>query len=145
MTRPSHLLLPALLVLWGSCNALADESASAATSMPRTRALIGDAACDDDSQCRTIAVGTKACGGPEYYLAWSTKRTDAAALDAAAADDAAARRPRTAGPGMRSDCRLVTDPGAYCAAADGAKGTATTVRSCRLRATGYGGRGGRVD
>ena len=113
--------------------------------MTRTRALIGDAACDDDSQCRTIAVGAKGCGGPEYYLAWSTRRTDTAALEAAAKDDAAAQRTRVTGPRMRSDCRWVTDPGAYCAAADGDTGSGATARSCRLRATTYGGPGGRVD
>ena len=30
----------------------------------------------DISQCQTIPVGHKACGGPEYYIIYSTKTTD---------------------------------------------------------------------
>lgn len=118
----------------------ADDMPGAGLSIQRTRALIGDAACDDDSQCRTIPVGTKACGGPEYYLAWSTKRTDAAALNAALQEDSAAQRLHIDRRGMRSDCRVVTDPGAYCAVSGGAVTDTTTGRSCRLHAMGYGGR-----
>jgi hypothetical protein len=104
-------------------------------------ALIGDAACDDDSQCRTLAVGAKPCGGPEYYLAWSTKRTDAAALRQAA--DSALAAP-SVDRGMQSTCVFVTDPGAYCASATGQQRDAASTprRFCRLRALGRGAPGG---
>jgi len=105
--------------------------------------LIGDAACDNDSQCRTIPIGAKACGGPEYYLAWSTKRTDAAELRKAAEGNVAFRRNIMANRGGSSNCVVVTDPGAYCAPAggQGAEAASRHGRSCRLRATGAGGRG----
>ena len=107
-----------------------------AASTRTLTALIGDAACDDDSQCRTLPVGTKACGGPEYYLAWSTKRTDDAALRQAAVSSLA---PPRVDPRAMSTCVVVTDPGAHCALAVGeARG-----KSCQLRATS--GAPGRVD
>src|ERR1700751_2827805 len=69
-------------------------------------ALIADGACDSDSQCKTIAIGAKACGGPEYYLAWSTKRTEAAALREAAKGDLAPPRSRV-NRGGQSNCVFV--------------------------------------
>lgn len=141
--RASRLLI-AFATLWLSCGcAIAQVPAGADASMERIRALIGDAACDSDAQCRTIAIGAKACGGPEYYLAWSTKRTEAAALRDALQGDGAARRPESPSRGMRSDCALVTDPGAYCAPASSpASGVAVTRgRACRLRSTRADGRG----
>jgi len=105
-------------------------------------ALIGDAACDSDSQCKTLAVGAKACGGPEYYLAWSTKRTDEAALREAAKSDLTAPRNTAANRGGVSNCVFVSDPGAYCAAANGTQVDPASKQAgtCRLRAAGRGGR-----
>ena len=141
MTNPSRLrlLVPFALGVTCAC-ASVGACADAAESMARIRALIGDAACDDDSQCRTTAVGAKACGGPESYLAWSTKRTDSAALKAAVDELTAGQQLQGARRGLRSDCRFVPDPGASCTAGDAAPGKATTARSCRLRAIAYGGR-----
>lgn len=77
---------------------------------------VGDLACDTDSQCRTIPVGSKACGGPVRWLAWSTQGTGEAMLrkqiDRAASATVVA-------PGRRggySDCTVLPDPGAACRA-----------------------------
>jgi hypothetical protein len=135
----------ALDVMWLVVAGGITANTSAAQSQPTQTvvALIGDAACDDDSQCNTIPVGEKACGGPEYYLAWSTKRTDAAALRAAAATPTA--RP-IVNPRAQSTCIVVTDPGAFCAPAIARAGDTARAQGgvCRLRG---GGRGtpGRVD
>jgi hypothetical protein len=108
-------------------------------------ALIGDAACDTDAQCRTVAVGSKPCGGPDAYLAWSTLRTDEQALLAAAAREAAASKAAAQAQGMVSNCALVTDPGAFCAqasaaASTGGAGSGTVApKVCRLRSRGAGG------
>lgn len=80
------------------------------------KTLIGDAPCDDVSQCRTIAVGFKACGGPGGYLAWSTKNVDEAQLKDLVQRQAAASQAESQRDGMISDCRMVTDPGAACRA-----------------------------
>ena len=89
------------------------ESARLAAEL---RTLIGPASCSADTQCRTVAVGAKACGGPVGYWAWSTQGTDAEALNALAARQAGAQRREVASSGLRSNCMLVTDPGAACVA-----------------------------
>ena len=77
---------------------------------------IGEARCDVDSQCRTVPVGNKPCGGPERWLAWSTTATDELNLQrridqytVAQARLQHARRPV-------SNCAIVPDPGATCRA-----------------------------
>jgi hypothetical protein len=123
---PARLLFAAT-ALWMPCAcASADVPLDSQPSLQNIRALIGDAACDDDAQCRTIAVGTKACGGPEYYLAWSTKRTDPIALINAANGTVVPHGARHSQ--LRSNCMVVTDPGAFCA-----PGGAGGSRMCRLR------------
>jgi hypothetical protein len=98
------------------------------------QALVGDAACRDDTQCRTLPVGTLACGGPASYLAWSTLRSNETALKAAAAP-LAHRRPGSAR-GEMSICRVLPDPGARCVQAQGG-----SLGTCRLR-EGSNGAGG---
>lgn len=80
------------------------------------RALIGDASCSDHAQCRTIAWGSKACGGPQSYVAYSTLRTDASKLEALAKRHAEAQARDNEASGRLSNCMLVTDPGAQCVA-----------------------------
>jgi hypothetical protein len=80
------------------------------------QALIGPAACTSDSQCRTQAVGAKACGGPSGYVAWSVQGTDARALTELAARQSAAQRRELDASGLRSNCAMAIDPGAACVA-----------------------------
>jgi hypothetical protein len=84
--------------------------------MPPIKALIGDAACDGPAQCHSIAIGAKSCGGPDAYLAWSSKGTDEAHLLALAMQHANARRLENRRAGMVSNCAWVADPGATCQA-----------------------------
>ncbi|UUZ56385.1 hypothetical protein LP419_14955 [Massilia sp. H-1] len=84
--------------------------------MQQLKAEIGIAACDTSAQCKTIAVGHKACGGPEGYLAYSTKTGDAAKVAKLAADYNTERKNQTAKSGMMSTCSVVLDPGATCSA-----------------------------
>lgn len=109
--------------------ASAPGQAVAPDPLARVRALIGDAACTNDAQCRTIGVGAKACGGPEAYLAWSTARTDAQALEAAVAAYGSTRLDAVARGGRVSNCAIIVDPGAWCRPA----GQAT---ACQLRRAG---------
>ena len=95
------------------------------------RALIGNAACTNTSQCRTVAVGAKPCGGPERYMAWSTQVTDPAALAREAEAYAARRRAENERSGRASDCRFVGDPGARCVPAEGG-GKAGGAGMCQL-------------
>jgi hypothetical protein len=116
--------LPRLPVMCRAALALVLASSAAAcchTAPPGTEkvqapieSLVGDAACDADAQCRTIGIGHKPCGGPTRYIAWSTLRTDAQALQAAVARQAAEQRREQTIEGRASTCEVVPDPGAYC-------------------------------
>lgn len=107
----------------------APASDGAASSLgARITAEIGDAACDNASQCRTLPVGSKACGGPAGYLPWSTKRSNGELLARLAAEQAAAESKQNAKSGMMSTCSVEQDPGATCSAG-----------KCVLQPRGLGG------
>ena len=102
--------LTALGLIAASVPALA--SAPPAQALAALHKVIGPAACDSDGQCRTVAIGNRACGGPDAYLAWSVRQTDPAALQQAAARYNAAQATAQP-PGARiSTCEFVSDPGA---------------------------------
>ena len=77
---------------------------------------IGSAECDNASQCKTLPVGHKSCGGPEGYLAYSTKTGNTKQLMALAEQYAAARKAENERSGMLSNCMMEPDPGATCVA-----------------------------
>jgi hypothetical protein len=121
----------ALLLASSACRSDAPQAPSTATGsaplLARIEAARGNAACDSDDQCHTIGVGHKACGGPERYLAWSSRNDDGTRLRALVAEHAAARQAEDTKKGMMSTCSVVPDPGATCAAGQ-----------CVLRATNNG-------
>jgi hypothetical protein len=96
--------------------ATAPAAGGTAALFARIEAARGDAACDTEAQCHSIGVGNKACGGPESYLAWSSKNDDGARLRALVAEHAAARRAEDTKKGMMSTCSMALDPGATCSA-----------------------------
>jgi hypothetical protein len=122
------LAAAALLALAGCAAAVAP--AAPAASAPRSAALqarvvelIGDAACDSQSQCHAVGIGAKPCGGAEHWLPWSSKVTDAYALDEAVRALAAAQVAEDKAAGLASDCMRRPDPSAVCRprASDGRK------------------------
>jgi len=44
------------------------------------KALVKTDGCSSAAQCRTAPVGSKACGGPRYYLVYCSRTTDSVAL-----------------------------------------------------------------
>lgn len=88
---------------------------------------VGDAACDGPAQCHSIAIGAKACGGPDGYLAWSSKRTDEKKLRSLIEQHAFVRKQENLRNNMASTCVFETNPGATCQAA-----------RCSLRPRGSG-------
>lgn len=89
---------------------------SSAELMAKVRAEIGAASCTATAQCRTVAVGAKACGGPEAYLAWSVTTSREDRLMAAVAAQAEARRRENEQSGRMSDCMMLAEPAARCVA-----------------------------
>lgn len=55
---------------WAQIVALEDQA----------KALVKAEGCGSAAQCRTAPVGSKACGGPRYYLVYCSQTTDSAAL-----------------------------------------------------------------
>lgn len=90
--------------------------AAAGSTLDQIRAMIGSAACSDASQCRTLPIGARPCGGPEGYLAYSTSTTPEAELHALAERYKQERTDAHAKSGAMSDCRFMPDPGAVCVA-----------------------------
>jgi len=84
--------------------------------LAQIRGLIGTASCTDASQCRTLPIGARACGGPEGYLAYSTSSAPEAELKALAERHKQQRADFHAKSGMMSNCRYMPDPGAVCVA-----------------------------
>lgn len=106
---------------FGACSSApvavaASAPVAAPTLMQQIQAEIGDAGCDAAEQCKTVPIGRKACGGPERYMAWSTKRSDGAKIAQLGAAFAAERQAQNSKSGMASTCLMVTDPGASCSA-----------------------------
>lgn len=44
------------------------------------KALVKPGGCASDDQCRAAPVGSRACGGPRYYLVYCSRSTDSVAL-----------------------------------------------------------------
>ena len=76
--------------------------------------LSGASACTVDTECHSVAVGAKACGGPTGYRAYSSKTVSVASMDALAQHerDLAAQAARDSH--QVSTCYMLADPGAHC-------------------------------
>jgi hypothetical protein len=55
---------------WAQIVALEDQA----------KALLKTEGCGTAAQCRTAPVGSRACGGPRYYLVYCSQTTDSATL-----------------------------------------------------------------
>lgn len=122
-------LLLLLLAACAACTTSAAPQAGKASAVPavsrdaqggdtlaRIRALVGTPGCSSDDQCHTLAIGHRACGGPESYLAWSSEKTSQAELQALGERYKEERRAADAASGMASTCQFMADPGAVCRA-----------------------------
>jgi hypothetical protein len=87
-----------------------------AALLARIRAAVGEAGCSDNSQCRTLAIGEKPCGGPEQWLPYSSATAPVEQLKAWSTELSAAAKRRNAASGMAGNCRYTPDPGAACVA-----------------------------
>jgi len=117
-----------------ACAAPPDAARSTPRLLQDIKDEIGEAACDADTQCNSIGIGVKPCGGPEAFFVWSSKDADRDRLTALVTRYRDARRSENERSGAMSDCRVIPNPGAVCGprARDG-------VRVCQ---PGQGGKGG---
>ncbi|MES2349761.1 MAG: hypothetical protein V4641_19535 [Pseudomonadota bacterium] len=108
-----------MLLVAAACNSAppaVQGSEGSAALWQRIQSANAVNSCERDSQCHSMAVGAKACGGPENYLAWSDNNADAAKLKQLVEQHAAARRDEDARAGLMSTCQVTPDPGATCRA-----------------------------
>jgi hypothetical protein len=66
--------------------------------------------CPTASQCRTAPVGSRACGGPRYYIPWCAKTTDSVALYKKLDEVAAAERAYNTKYNLASTCEMRMPP-----------------------------------
>lgn len=113
-----------------SCTLAGSHAAPGDAAFARIVQTVGDARCTADSECRTLAVGNRPCGGPERFLAWSVRDADGRHLQRLAAAYAESARKASPDDDPASTCQVLIDPGARC---ERAAGAATGVGRCVLR------------
>ena len=113
----------AVAVAWLCASALisgagANEPATNADAGAALRAeidgRIGPARCKADTDCSTLALGARACGGPDSHVAWSVRGTDTAALQRAADRYTLWHAQTQRRSANQSICMIEVDPGALC-------------------------------
>ena len=89
---------------------LATDTTTLAGLRANVQSLIGDAACSSVDECRLVAFGSKPCGGPRQYLAYSIAITDSTALATAVARYNAREAEANRQNDRISDCSMVVRP-----------------------------------
>ena len=111
---PRALRLGALLVCLAASAGPSAHPQPVEKAWSAVEALVGTPRCRVDADCKAIGVGARACGGPERYLAWSTRSTDGARLAAAVARHARLREAADAKAGLASTCVVAEEPAVRC-------------------------------
>ena len=70
--------------------------------------------CDSNTQCKVIAAGSRACGGPSHYMLYSTKTTTDETAKAVADKLTKYESLYNAQTGMQSICAMLTKPATQC-------------------------------
>ena len=104
---------------------LKTSDAELATRLAEIKAMIGAAAADHSAQCKIVGVGQKPCGGPAFYLPYSTKDVDEAKLLSQIEAYNQLAKAHNERSGMMSDCAIVPVPqvalvGGFCKIGAGA-------------------------
>jgi hypothetical protein len=85
---------------WAQIVALEDQA----------KAIVKAGGCSSAAQCRTAPVGSRACGGPRYYLVYCAATTDSAALQRKLDAVAAAEREYNTRYKLMSTCEFRMPP-----------------------------------
>ncbi len=107
----------------------AEGAEGSARTLAEVWALVGAASCASDDECRVSPVGANPCGGPEGFIAWSTRTTpDEAALQSLLSRHAAQRRQENEASGRKGMCAVLPVPTARCDNAGPGAGAAAPGR-----------------
>ena len=74
------------------------------------RSMAGTAAAQSAQQCRVVAVGSRPCGGPEYYLAYSVSSLDETQLLTLVAEYTAMRQAFDVEQEIVGTCEVIPEP-----------------------------------
>ena len=102
--------------------------ANEAALLAQIRSAVGEAKCSNNSQCRTLPLGEKPCGGPEQWLPYASTQASADQLKAWSAELSAAAKRRNQSSGMAGTCQFTPDPGAACVAGRCVAGVPASAR-----------------
>lgn len=109
-----HVLKLGTLVFAVACSSSAQTADRVDQASQAVDAAIGSPRCQSDRDCRVIGIGARACGGPEFYRAWSVRATRESVLVAAVNKHAALRRAADEAEGISSPCVVEPVPQARC-------------------------------
>ena len=76
--------------------------------------LANASACSADTECHSVAVGGRACGGPTGYRAYSDKTVTTASVEALAQHERELATQAVRASHQVSPCFMLADPGARC-------------------------------
>ncbi|WP_462153453.1 hypothetical protein [Pseudoalteromonas piscicida] len=76
--------------------------------------IVADKSCDNDTHCKVIAVGDRACGGPSSYLVYSTRSADEAQVEQLAEQITTLERAYNMQNQMMSICQHLIEPATQC-------------------------------
>ncbi len=97
-------------------NKIAPNQASINSAHEQLEQLIDKPSCDNSSQCKVLAVGSRACGGPSKYVVYSTKTADATEVKKLAQEITTLEQQFNALNDMMSICQHLSAPGTQCSA-----------------------------
>lgn len=73
------------------------------------RSMVGVATATELSQCRMLKVGARPCGGPEYYIAYSTENVDPETIETMAEEYTELRRWLNEEQQMMGTCEVIPE------------------------------------
>ncbi len=80
----------------------------------RMQRLTEDKSCRETSECKLLAIGSRACGGPEQYLVYSATTTDEKLLSITNDRYTKLKQQQQQRLGMRSTCQVLPAPLPQC-------------------------------
>ena len=96
-----------------TCRAESDAEA-AADLRARIAAMTVDARCNNIVNCRIIGLGSRPCGGPEEYLAYSIWDTKVDEIGSLAAEYNFLREELRSASGQAGSCEVLPEPAINC-------------------------------
>ncbi len=80
----------------------------------RLQRLTENKSCQQNAQCKILAVGHRPCGGPEQYLVYSSQTTDEKLLAITSERYKKLKQEQQQRLGLRSTCQIMPQPVAAC-------------------------------